>query len=492
MRETGLLPHINAGVLDEAEFRRLRPVSPSMGLMLESTSLRLCERGGPHFGSPDKHPQRRLESIAAAGRASVPLTSGLLIGIGETRRERIESLLALRELHASHGHLQELILQNFVAKHDTPMRAVESASLDELCWTIAMARMLLPAEMSLQAPPNLNPGQLPRLIDAGINDWGGISPVTPDHVNPESPWPQLQSLAASTAARGMELVARLTVYPKYIDARSHWIEPGLHAAVLAHSDSEGLARDDDWVCGASAAPPKAAVARSLSGQSTSSLSTLIDRALRGERLDAPQIARLFAARGQDVTQVCAEADNLRRRERGETITYVVNRNINYTNVCTYKCGFCAFSKGRTAEHLRGKAYLLDIEEVAQRAVEAWERGGTEVCMQGGIHPSFTGQTYLDLLGAVKRAVPGMHVHAFSPLEVLHGATTLGISTRDFLARLRDAGLGSLPGTAAEILDDPVRDILCPDKLRTQQWLDVIADAHAVGLRTTATIMFGRS
>ena len=503
LRETGLLPHINAGVLDENEYRRLRAVAPSMGLMLESSSQRLCERGGPHFGSPDKQPAVRLASIAAAGRAQVPLTTGLLIGIGETRRERLESLFAMHALHQEYGHLQELILQNFVAKADTPMRGEPSAQIEELCWTIAMARLIFGATMSLQAPPNLNAGQLTTLIDAGINDWGGVSPVTPDHVNPESPWPQLASLAQCSAERGAALVARLTVYPHFIAARERWIDEALRPKVLAHCDAEGLSRSDAWIAGASPAPPPPPAARGCEAGTASGnlapnaaiaksagVTALLTQAQRGDRLDESALVRLFAARGDEVAQICASADELRRQTRGDVVTYVINRNINYTNVCVYKCGFCAFSKGRTAEHLRGKAYVLELDEVAERAIEASQRGATEVCMQGGIHPSFTGQTYLDLLTAVKRAVPAMHVHAFSPLEVQHGAETLGLSLDEFLSRLRDAGLGSLPGTAAEILDDPIRDIICPDKLRSQQWLDVIAAAHRVGLPTTATIMFG--
>ena len=502
LRHTGLLPHINAGVLTESEFVRLRTVAPSMGLMLESTSTRLCDRGGPHFGSPDKQPALRLASIAAAGSARVPLTTGLLVGIGETRQERLESLFALRDLHDQFGHLQELILQNFVAKSDTPMRAAPSAALDELCWTIAMARLIFGSEMSLQAPPNLNAGELSALLDAGINDWGGVSPVTPDHVNPESPWPQLAALASSTDRHGKALVARLTVYPAYIAQRSRWLDSAVATKVLAHSDAEGLARSDEWINGASLVPPSGQAARGCEASRDSAngarprhhaqlnFSALLARASAGARIEVAGIQRLFAARGEEVDELCAAADSLRQQTRGDTITYVVNRNINYTNVCLYKCGFCGFSKGRTAEHLRGKAYLLGVDEVAARATEAWQRGATEVCMQGGIHPSFTGQTYLDLLAAVKSAVPAMHVHAFSPLEVQHGAQTLGIDVASFLARLRDAGLGSLPGTAAEILDDPIRDLICPDKLRTQEWLDVIAAAHRVGLPTTATIMYG--
>jgi FO synthase len=492
LEETGLLPHINAGVLDEAEYRRLRAVAPSMGLMLESCSTRLCERGGPHFGSPDKHPAVRLESIAAAGRAAVPFTTGILVGIGETWAERVDSLLALRDLHDRHGHIQEIIVQNFRPKADTPMRAAPAAAIDVLCRSIALARLAFGPQVSIQAPPNLSPGELAALISAGLNDWGGVSPVTPDHVNPESPWPELESLAAATAASGRVLIERLTVYPKYIAERGKWIDARLVRAVLVHSDALGLARSDAWTAGASREPPvRQTVRRTRTAlHCADPVAGAIARALAREPLGEDQICGLFGAQDAAVEDIVAAADALRLSQCGDRVTYVVNRNINYTNICGYRCGFCAFSKGRGAQSLRGKAYLLDAEEVARRALEAWQRGATEVCMQGGIHPQFTGKTYLRLLQAVKRAVPAMHVHAFSPLEVQHGARTLGLSVREYLERLRDAGLGSLPGTAAEILDDEVRAVICPDKLSTVEWLEIIADAHAAGLRTTATIMFG--
>jgi FO synthase len=486
LERTGLLPHLNAGVLDEAEYRRLRPVAASMGLMLESSSQRLCERGGPHHGCPDKHPQVRLASLAAAGRAGVPMTTGLLIGIGETRRERLEALFLLRELQREHGHLQEIIVQNFVPKPDTPMRAMPPAALDDLCWTIAMARLILGPEPGLQAPPNLSPDGLGRLVAAGIDDWGGVSPVTPDHVNPESPWPTLTALERDTAASGHALVPRLTIYPRFVREPARWLDPAMRPHVLRRSDATGLAREDDWAAGGSTQPP----GRRRRLHAAMPLDLLLLRAARGEPLTTVDVTALLEARGGAVDAIVAAADGLRRARCGDVVSFVVNRNINYTNICTHRCGFCAFSKGRSHRSLRGKAYLLDLDEVAARAVEAAARGATEVCMQGGIHPSFTGQTYLELLRAVKQAVPAMHVHAFSPLEVTHGARTLGLTVPAFLERLQHAGLGSLPGTAAEILDDPVRDLICPDKLRSHEWLAVIEAAHRIGLPTTSTMMFG--
>jgi len=492
LRETGLLPHLNPGLMDAAQLARLRRVAPSMGIMLESASTRLCERGGPHFGSPDKEPARRLETLRLAGEARVPMTSGILIGIGETRRERLDALLALRALHAQHGHLQEVIVQNFRAKPGTKMHAAPEPSNDELCWTIAAARLIFGADMSIQAPPNLYGGELPELIEAGINDWGGVSPLTPDHVNPEAPWPHLERLAEQTARAGCDLVERLTIYPRYAREPQTWLAEELHTPVLRLSDGGGWARVGRWSPGVSTdandddlrdVPLQAAPRRSP-------IDALIARAARGMALDARDIAELFTARGSDFVKLCAAADHLRAEVVGDTVSYAVVRNINYTNVCQYKCGFCAFSKGRTHENLRGKPYLVDLDEIRRRVQETWARGGTEVCMQGGIHPAFTGQTYLDICRAAKEAVPGMHVHAFSPLEVAHGAQTLGISVAEFLAELKNAGLGSLPGTAAEILDDEIRRELAPDKLDTQGWLEVVRQAHRAGLPTTSTIMFG--
>jgi FO synthase len=489
--ETGLLPHLNPGVMDESEIRRLRPVCASMGLMLESASDRLCERGGPHWGSPDKRPAVRLATIRAAGEASVPFTTGLLVGIGETRREIVESLLVLRELHERYGHIQELIIQNFRAKPDTPMAGAPDASLAVQQWTIAAARLLFGPSMSIQAPPNLRCGELRQLIAAGINDWGGVSPVTPDHVNPEAAWPELTELARQTEAADRELVERLAIVPSFAMSASRWTDAALRPRIERLRDTQGYARADDWHAGALTPPPAVPTAWVRAARRVSSAITRVLAAARdGERLDEAAIVMLFRARGVDRAAVLEAADVLRRETVGEGVSYVVNRNINYTNICTYHCGFCAFSKGRSARSLRGPGYLLDLDEVAARSREAWERGATEVCLQGGIHPSFTGETYLGIVAAVKNAVPAMHVHAFSPLEVTHGARTLGLPLRSFLERLRAQGLSTLPGTAAEILDDEVRAVLCPDKLSTGEWLEVMETAHGVGLRSTATIMFG--
>jgi FO synthase len=486
LRETGLLAHVNAGVMTEAEIAELRCVSVSQGIMLESIAARLCEKGGPHYGSPDKHPQVRLAMIEAAGRQRIAFTSGILIGIGESRLERIQSLLALRALNDAHGHLQETIIQNFRAKASTRMATACEPGLEDLLWTAAAARLILGPTANIQAPPNLSFADYPRLLDAGINDWGGISPVTADHVNPEAPWPELAKLERATVAAGLVLQQRLAIYPGYARAAGAWVDKTLAGSVLRAADSEGFARDDTWSPGMVGSVP----GPSIAGRCDHSLDGLLTRAQTGSRLDEAEIVRLFSARAGDVDAICEAADALRRRVSGEIIRYVVNRNINYTNVCTYGCKFCAFSKGKLSDQLRGTPYDLSLEEVARRALEAWQRGATEVCMQGGIHPRYTGDTYLSLLRAVKQTVPDMHVHAFSPLEIAQGAATLELPVHGYLERLRDAGLGSLPGTAAEILDDEVRAVICPDKLSTRKWLDIIAAAHEVGLPTTSTIMFG--
>lgn len=485
LKETALLPHVNPGVMTGDEIAALREVSASQGLMLESASERLCAKGGVHYGSPDKHPAARLETLRLAGERRVPFTTGILIGIGETRAERIEALVAIRDLHRRHGHIQEVIVQNFRAKPDTRLAGADEPDLAELCWTIAAARLVLPDDVHVQAPPNLSPGVYQKLIGAGLDDWGGVSPVTPDHVNPEAPWPELDTLAARTAEMGRVLVPRLPVYPGW--TTGEWLHPPLAARVRQGMDAEGWARDDDWAPGLAFAPKPRTV---LLHGADPSVRRAVDRACEGRRLEAAEIVRLFAARDADYGHVTAAADELRRAVSGETVRYVVNRNINYTNICYYRCRFCAFSKGRTHENLRGTPYDLDMAEIVRRSVEAWERGATEVCLQGGIHPDYTGNTYLEICRAIKAAVPGMHVHAFSPLEVTQGAATLGLSLEEFLARLKQAGLGTLPGTAAEILDEEIRAVICPDKISTREWVAVARAAHALGLRTTATIMYG--
>jgi len=496
LEETGLLPHANPGVMTGEQIAQLRRVSVSQGIMLESISPRLLERGMPHYGSPDKRPEARLETIRLAGELRVPFTSGILIGIGETRRERIESLLALRDLHDRYGHIQEVIIQNFRAKPGTKMAHWPEPDLDDLLWTIAVARILFGPEMNIQAPPNLSPGVYQRLVAAGLNDWGGVSPVTIDHVNPEAPWPHLEELRRKTAEAGKVLVERLAVYPAYALASDRWQDRAMAPHVLRAIDAEGFARTDDWSPGLRTEVPSgyrfAPASAPGSGELQPSLEVqrIIERALEGQRLTEPEIVRLFEARGADFAAVCDAADRLRRAVNGDVVTYVVNRNINYTNVCYFRCQFCAFSKGKLSENLRGAPYDLELGEIVRRAREAWERGATEVCMQGGIHPDYTGETYLRIAAAVKEAVPGIHIHAFSPLEVWQGAATLGLSVREFLLRLKAAGLGTLPGTAAEILDDEVRQVICPDKLTTDQWLEVVATAHELGIPTTSTIMFG--
>jgi FO synthase len=489
LEETGLLPHLNPGIMTAADMAMLRPVAASMGLMLEQASDRLVARGGAHFGSPDKVPAVRLATIAAAGTLNIPFTSGVLVGIGETRHERIETLLALRDAHMTHGHLQEIIVQPFRAKPATRMAACADASADELLWTIAVARIVFGPDMSIQTPPNLAPGLIGEVIDAGINDWGGISPITADYVNPEAPWPHIAALAERMGERGRVLVQRLPIYSRYARDLDRWTDPGLHRGLLAVADSEFMARESTWASGDPTPPTEISIAHPRIHR-RSDLARILSRAANGTPLAPVEIVRLFAARNDEFHALCNAADELRAKASGETVRYVVNRNINYTNVCSYRCAFCAFSKGKAAAHLRGAAYDLDAEEIGRRVREARARGATEVCMQGGIHPDYTGDTYVAVLRAVKNAAPDMHVHAFSPLEVRQGAQTLGLSVADFLARLRDAGLGSLPGTAAEILDDEVRAIICPDKLWTQEWLDIVETAHRVGLKTTATIMYG--
>ncbi len=489
LTETGLLPHINAGNLTRDEMLALRDVSASMGIMLESASSRLCEKGMPHYGSPDKDPATRLATLDLAGELRIPFTSGILIGIGETRLERIESLLALRDSHQRFGHLQEIIVQNFRAKPHTKMAQAPEPNLDELIWTLSVARLIFGSEMSIQAPPNLSPGVLEQLIAAGINDWGGVSPLTPDHVNPEAPWPHLAQLARDTGSAGKFLDQRLTIYPRYLIAAETWLSSKVRPAALKQSDAEGYAKRNDWVAGLSEHAPSSE-SPNRSAKASPEIAETIARCLDKSLITESEIASLLRCRGDDYDAVIAAADTLRHAVCGDTVSYVVNRNINYTNVCYFKCQFCAFSKGSASENLRGKPYDISAEEISRRCVEAWARGATEVCMQGGIHPSYTGQTYIDIITTVKQATPHMHIHAFSPLEVWQGAETLEISLTEFLTRLKSAGLDTLPGTAAEILHDDVRAHLCPDKLNSEQWLEVMERAHAVGFKTTATIMFG--
>ena len=490
---TGLLPHVNPGVMGDDDLVALRRVSISQGLMLESASARLCGKGQAHHGSPDKRPEARLETLRRAGELGIPFTSGLLIGIGETREERIDALLALRDLNDAYGHIQEIIVQNFQPKRGTRMADVAPPSLEEHQRTIAIARLLFEPSMNIQAPPNLSPDGLAQLVAAGINDWGGVSPVTIDHVNPEAPWPHLNDLARATRRAGKTLSERLAIYPSYARHAEKWIDADLRKPLFDLVDADGWPCEDDWRVGRADPLPArdaALLASRARRRAPDELRAILDRARDGVTLGEADIVRLFRARGDAFAAVCRAADDLRREVNGDVVSYVVTRNINYTNICSFKCQFCAFSKGKLSENLRGRPYDLDMAEVAARVREAWLRGATEVCMQGGIHPSYTGEKYLEICRVTKAAAPNVHIHAFSPLEVSQGAKTLGLSVETFLAELKEAGLGTLPGTAAEILDDEVRQTLCPDKVNTAQWLDVVRAAHRVGLRSTATIMFG--
>jgi FO synthase len=534
LEETGLLPHLNPGVLRWEDFQRLKPVAPSMGMMLESTATRLfTDVGGPHYGSPDKDPAVRLRVLEDAGRSAVAFTTGILVGIGETLQERAESIFALRRVSREYGGIQEVIVQNFRAKDDTAMREEPDLAEAELAAAIAVARLVLGPRMRIQAPPNLiDLSDVPLLLSAGIDDWGGVSPLTPDHVNPERPWPAVERLEAACSAAGFELRERLTAYPPYL--REPWLDPRLSRHIAALAGPDGLARPGVLPVGQTWQEPDAAPGEVLTGSGRVDLHTEIDESGRTndrrsdfdevygdwdelrsrlpaqlptgspERLDADlrsalaaaaddpagltdeQALTLFTADGPALDALCALADDLRREAVGDEVTYIVNRNINFTNVCYTGCRFCAFAQRRTDDD----AYTLSLDQVADRAEEAWAVGATEVCMQGGIHPDLPGTAYFELVKAVKARVPEMHVHAFSPMEVVNGAARTGLSIREWLTAAREAGLDTIPGTAAEILDDDVRWVLTKGKLPAATWIEVIRTAHEVGLRSSSTMMYG--
>ena len=496
LEETGLLPHANAGALSAEELESLRPFSPSQGMMLESLNPHLeC-----HRGSPDKTPERRLATLCAAGELRIPFTTGILVGIGESGSDRIEALEAIAQEHRAHGHVQEVIVQNFLPKAGTAMHAAEPCNVEEHLRAVASARLILPPEVAVQAPPNLSES-VSTLLQAGVEDLGGVSPVTPDHVNPERPWPQIRRLQAECAESGFSLAARLTLHPRFVNDPQRWLHPDLRFPVLKLSDAEGYARELDggWFAGHTAKPPvllleeeespRGARRRPTAGGS-GQVAEVLEGVLDGCEPGIEEIAALFSARGREVNEVALVADEMRRQAVGDVVTWVNNRNINYTNVCTFKCRFCGFSKGPLSLNLRGEPYLLTLDDIARRASEAAALGATEVCLQGGIHPNFDGDYYIDVARAVSEAAPGIHIHGFTALEVTEGARRLGEPLRDYLKRLMDAGLRSLPGTAAEILDDEVREIICPDKISTDEWLEAHRTAHSLGLRSNITIMFG--
>jgi len=547
---TGLIPHLNPGVMSWTEMSTLKQVSGSMGIMLESASPRLLAKGEAHWNSPDKDPAVRLRMIEDAGRLAVPFTSGILVGIGETERERAEALFALAAAARRYGHVQEVIVQNFRAKPDTAMRGHAEPTADELLATIAVARLVLPTKVHLQAPPNLSPRDVERIAGAGIDDWGGVSPVTPDHVNPEYAWPALDELAERTAAAGYELAERLTVYPEYVRRPDPWLAGRMRGPVRALATPDGLAveglrphgqpwqdpdtmvgapsgddarwldavagqgvtalrreetfRDDaDAVYGDSALiaaetlsrrPPPDRVHSAGGGNGRSThpggvrpdVAVVLRRAEAGHPPSEAEALLLFSTEGAELDALVATADAVRAARVGDTVTYVVNRNINFTNICYTGCRFCAFAQRRDDPD----AYFLSLEQVADRAEEAWASGATEVCMQGGIHPDLGGEYYFELLRAIKRRVPEMHIHAYSPMEVVNGASRLGVPVREFLAEAKAAGLGTIPGTAAEILDDEVRWVLTRGKLSASAWIDVVTTAHALGIRSSSTMMYG--
>jgi FO synthase len=479
LESTGLLPHANAGALYEHELAQLRTVSASQGMMLE-----VLADVAAHRLAPDKAPERRLETLRLAGEMRIPFTTGLLVGIDETREDRLATLEAIALSHERYGHVQEVIVQNFLPKARTAMAHHEPASDEEFHWTIAAARMVLPDDIHLQAPPNLSDDPT-RLLDFGIDDFGGISPVTADHVNPERAWPAVATLSAESEARGFHLTPRLTVYPEFINGEN-FLDEKVRPFVLAHADAHSLARNDDWYSGTDHTPP----APPTSSARTSEVERLLSRYEPGYDFDGHELVTLFSARGGDFNAVVDLANAVREDLVGDAISFVINRNINYTNVCTFKCRFCAFSKGPLSLNLRGDPYLLTLDEISGRVREAEERGATEVCLQGGIHPNFDGDYYIDVVAAVRAGSPTIHIHAFSALEVFEGARRSGQDLATYLTRLKDAGLKTLPGTAAEILDDEIRTILCPDKINSDQWLEVHRTAHEVGLRSNITIMFG--
>jgi len=492
----GILPHTNIGVLEQEDLARLREVTASQGLMLESVSERLMET--VHQGSPTKHPAERLRTIAAAGELQIPFTSGILVGIGETEEERVASLEALAELHSTHGHIQEVIIQNFVPHpryYGAEVAAIaEQASkarwagngdsssaepvqvpawanpvaLEEIKRLIGEAKRLLP-EVGIQVPPNLS-AHWPELVEAGATDLGGLS-ANGDHISPEEPFPSPHQVRKELAPRGYALTERLCVYPRYMEPA--WLEQGVLDVIKLKYWSfiprKGSGRRSEEILAPELAPQAIAKGR------------------EGEELSEDELTALFAeTRPAVIEEMRQAADELRAELAGETVTFIVNRNINFTNVCTVGCAFCGFGQGRRSPD----AYEVSEQDFAARISEAVSFGATELCMQGGIHPELTLEEYGRWLALAKQVAPALHLHAYSPMEIDWACERSGKEPAEVFAYLIERGLGSTPGTAAEVLDDGVRQRISPNKLPVARWIEIIEASHRAGLRSTATVMFG--
>ncbi|WP_409047584.1 7,8-didemethyl-8-hydroxy-5-deazariboflavin synthase CofG [Microbacterium sp. HA-8] len=473
-RETGLLPHLNPGVMTLDELRALRPTAPSMGMMLETTSRRLFEEPGQvHFGSPDKDPDVRLRVIDDAGTARVPFTTGILVGIGETLRDRAESLIAIRDAHERHGHVQEVIVQNFRAKPRTAMQGAPDADLREYAAAIAVARLVLGPDMRIQVPPNLSdPAEFELLVRAGADDWGGVSPLTADHVNPERPWPHLDDLTARTADLGFVLRERLTAHPEYIRDAALWLDPEIIPATLALADPDsGLAAEDAPASTATRRAPRAG-----RGDPASRTADLVSRAADDPAaLDDAEWVALLEATGTALDALAETADQLRRFTAGEAVSIVDNRNVSSSAY-----------RARPA----GEPDTFDLRDLTGIVRDARDLGVSELCVQGLVDPREAPDAALEIARTIRDAGPGIHLHAFRPADIDDLARRTGMGLDDALAAMREAGVHTVPGTGVKILSERVRPLVAPDDLATPRWVEVITAAHRAGFRSTSVLFYG--